>query len=1530
MRERTRTRVLILVGVAVGVALLATGAWQFRAWQKERRIAEALRVGTEAYERGDYAGAMRELGYYVARRQNDAGPMVMLAEARRRVPERGNAHVATAIRLLRSALRADPTRAEARAALLELYAEAGFFTELEALASEVLSRDADDRSAADHRLEALLGLGRSAEAVVAARSLAQRWPDDPRAHASVFRALLRADRAAEAEVELEALAERGDRIAGFALLEAGVRSMLGQTADAADALARAVELGLTEPAMLRDALELGDRLVQTAPGQWDQLAERVLAAAAANPELADDAKTLSVARHWQRGEAVEPASEWGAWTVHDAHASRLGWALVLGALELDVGAERQAVEQELTERGDRDGLAWLAVGRAASNLHAGDADAAADAMAGLRAEGAPAEVASFLRAAIAARRGQPASVVSELSGMQSPAFLASWRRARELLAVSLAQLGESQDVVHLLLNFDPALLERPGMVELLVRAQVSLVEHPGTSAASRRSHADALRRFGDDNPDSTLAQVVAARAALAMGDADAGVLFARAALGAKSSIAPPDAGVLAARLRDADPALADEVLARAIDQPDASPVDRARALRAAGRLADALAALDAALTAAEPTEAVRDALIERAQLLDELGRQDAASAFAELSVRFESDAQAQRALLDADSPWREDLPAVAAAIDRLRRLTGESPDLIAFESRRRLEADRTEGVASDVALTLGGVLREHPEHVQALSVAAEAHRRLGDHDRSAALLGRALDAAPGAWTLYPRWLEALASAERTLDLQAALDRFVGLGALPAPLAAARADWLEQSSRFEEAVRDRRALAASGGLGEQVRLAAALWRAGDPEAARAVASRIEPASPTETAQLAGAIAAFGDLPRARAMIAALPDTLDDHRRRDTAAARIELEFGDAERGLAMLEADARQAGDAAIWRELAQRFLGLGRPAEAARTAGEGLKLAPDDPVLMALAAVAHSPNDPVAAVLAAAQRLLPGDSTDEPRAASTLRSAVAALAGSRDLGAFADAMDALLAEEPRLPEGWRLLVHAATAEGELARAADAARRGALANPGHALLARDAAVLLAELGKPDDAVVMAAMFRERTPANPSAAERLLARIELQRARTSEAVRLFDRWRADVIADAARTPAELEAYAIALARSGRASEARALLEPLAVGSDAWAARMVRVGRELRNEPEVCRQWLRHAATVANGSAAIELGMAWHTLGLATGSPADRRASVELLAVLPPGAHSAESLYALAAGHDALGEHVAAREAYSRALQLAPGNPILLNNLAWALARADGDFDSAAARSREALDGVRREQRPAELLASLASTAASMRIALGDPRGAAEIITAADLPPTHGDLTRRRAHVALITEGPSAALGVLGGLGGPDEQFDALRTLVRELFIVGDFPRAATLLEAATELSDRRPLVWSDLAEARALVGEVEQALAASDRAVTLLRPETSPDTLAEVRAVAVAALVHAGRGAEALARATDFYAGSDHPLNGLAWVLAFDAAGDTERARATWESWKVREERKTPSIGLLRAQLLRVVDRYPIGL
>lgn len=142
MRMKPRTfRRVILLGSLGGIVLLGLfGYFVVRPWQNHRQLEQMRLSGVEAYERGDYIEAVKQLGRYNKNAENsDPELVLMFARARLKFQTNDGGHVYAAMQAYRDYLREVPDDREAKRELLPLFNRLRMFVEAQTLAEELIA-----------------------------------------------------------------------------------------------------------------------------------------------------------------------------------------------------------------------------------------------------------------------------------------------------------------------------------------------------------------------------------------------------------------------------------------------------------------------------------------------------------------------------------------------------------------------------------------------------------------------------------------------------------------------------------------------------------------------------------------------------------------------------------------------------------------------------------------------------------------------------------------------------------------------------------------------------------------------------------------------------------------------------------------------------------------------------------------------------------------------------------------------------------------------------------------------------------------------------------------------------------------------------------------------------------------------------------------------------------------------------------------------------------------------------------------------
>jgi len=1331
MTKRAKRRVALLIVFVIVLAGAAAAALQWRQASRAQNAAEARAEGLELYERGEWEPALRRLNDMGAPLRDDPVAMAALADARRRVPLESGQHIVSAVAYAKQALVNDADNTLALETLLDLHAQTNQITELIDVAGRLLDQDPDHQEALWARARGLIALGRNgADEAVAA--MIESHPDDVRGHALRIQQMLTLGASAEdVRAYADEQAETRPRSAEFLLLQAEARvrtSAPGRAlVDLAPAAERVAELEIEDPASLARVVQLLDMLGR--PRKADELLARELTGDAAQSVIA-----IAVERDWKAGRVEQARDRALAASADAGEASDavLGWTVLLADRE-----RAEAAGETLRLRGTPEARFWTHLIDGRTALEDGDwgtarasLTAALNSPAARAASAAPVDVAEYLlgRAQLALGAWREAASRWERVATRNP----GWTGVRLELSTLLLENGsarEAFDQAGLALTRQPesypaGKAAARAMVVMLERGQASQEDSDETVALMQ----ELLQATeGEAGPEHAQALALEARTRLVRGELD---LAQRAVdrLAALDASAP--AGDLVPLLEYGEEAGLrglGELSARG-DGP--APPDvvahEARRIAALGRMDEARTLFREAIESADPAE--RGAYQRRfAVWLESEGEPEGLDMLVEIADTNPRVAGAQLDLLNSAGVWSRE-PLVEQAVERLREVGGEtSAAWRIYEARRLLTFEPSEARAAQAIDLLGPALRAGAPDAAGLALAGEAMAALGDAPAAADYYGRAIDADPRRSALYAR-LVGLLVADGRLELARARQAEFVRVPVSDGLKRRRAELSEALGMWEEAAEDRRALAEREGATALDRAlhAAALARAGDVSGAdrvfdRLAEERLEGARAVNV--VADYLAARGDTERALGVIEG--SSLGAAKRASAAAALL-ARRGEPGRAAEVLRRAIEQEPSAALYGALARVRLQMGDDAGAREAIDAGLALDPESAELETLLAAMQLRSgeaDPGEALARLSDIVESGDA--DPALADVVE-ATRAYAEDRDLEAYVAALESARDRSPGSVLIVRLLVsaklQAGDADGAVADASDLAR----VLGSNAEAAKLAAETLAAAGRLTEAEAMARQWLGLA-SDELAPREAIARLRLEQGRAAEALSALEPVRARIESGAGERPDLVQLLASAHAGAGEAEAARALFAGRPSTAE-WVSREVAAARSLSGAPEAARAWLASLGPRVGDlgsdeqrAVAPQLAQGWLDLGSVTAAEEDFRKVIETLEPVP-GVSDTPAVVLLAVALEQLGRLDEAEAKYRRALELLPGQPVVLNNLAYLLTKQEGGSAAEAAElAEEAVRAARELNYPARELSGFMHTLGEARAAAGDAEGA-----------------------------------------------------------------------------------------------------------------------------------------------------------------------------------------------------------------
>ncbi|MBN2020371.1 MAG: tetratricopeptide repeat protein [Sedimentisphaerales bacterium] len=128
----------LFVVLVLGLAVLAATALGLRHWQRGRRSSAGLKIGSKAYEQGQWNEAANQLGRYLAIVQDDIPVLLKYADSQLNIRPLKEGNIQQAIAAYRNILRLAPGHVEAATRLTELYLGVGMSGDAELVAGRAL------------------------------------------------------------------------------------------------------------------------------------------------------------------------------------------------------------------------------------------------------------------------------------------------------------------------------------------------------------------------------------------------------------------------------------------------------------------------------------------------------------------------------------------------------------------------------------------------------------------------------------------------------------------------------------------------------------------------------------------------------------------------------------------------------------------------------------------------------------------------------------------------------------------------------------------------------------------------------------------------------------------------------------------------------------------------------------------------------------------------------------------------------------------------------------------------------------------------------------------------------------------------------------------------------------------------------------------------------------------------------------------------------------------------------------------------
>lgn len=1317
--HRRRNRLALIAGVlvlvigGVGVRYLMVRGNPVQVIDPQRE------AGLTAFAEADYAEALQQLSAYAPNHADDTEAVFALARTQLRLAEDDPSLLMAAVGSLRQVLRNQPGHDEAAALILPVLSDHPRGVEQEGLklADRLLRSDPDNREALRARAILLPRTGRTDEALTAAHTYLAQHPDDIYVQRLTLD-VMKLERPPDS-VLLErsrTLRESHPDDPAFGLVEAHARLIIDDRPAAIDWLEKSIAQPPPDKEFVRQQLQLMDGAA---------MFPQVLAYLDDLYEARHEALPMGelIRRRFEAGRVAESVELLG--DLDEPTQAQL-ILKVLGLLSLQRGGDAAAAIQAMAARPGPGAPLTAELLKVIALTNTRDVSAVLTAARKADDAGVSDPYLDLLVAEAYERADQVDRAITryESAIRQRPSWAAP--------CLGLAQIYLQKDEARRAAGYAAAAVQRlPQSVNARVLLAQAIAHNPAQlDALQKRNVLDLIDQVQQAQPGEP--RTLALRIAVLAGTGESRA--AAAALDQALQLDPPLTEsamvslIRAAKRFEIDPD--GKAQAAYVDRfGQTLPITMVQALRLA-ETKDNDAALQL-FDQAQPDPAPADWRVNRALLLERIGKPEATAAWARVGRDYPDNLTVQQAVLGSPAAWN-DRGLIDLTINHLRKLTGEDATRWRVERARwLLTSAEPSASAREADDLLTKALAIDPELSSALALRGRSQRLLGKPREALSSLERAVSLSPEnadarmELALAQRADGSTDQALETARTAAGLDRVSA-----STMRRAVQMMIDEAQWRPAAVVLDRLVASGEALPQDVFTLAQLYRQ-TQQPGRAIAlieSMLETPTPASVALAADLYAQAGMESQATSTLALLDnmDITPDQANRVRAAHRAAFgSVDDADAAyLKVVEAAPR---DAAAWIALVGYRLRTQRPTEAVAAARQAVQQIPNEPSLSAVVAqseliqaVAEVPGGTSLALA------ILEDAGHRVTAIAAMEDLLKAKRGQSTLDVTADRLAGLAEEAPDFEPLRAMAVTYAFEAGRVQDALDLAARTLTDFPESAAAARLSAEAWSAAGRWREALIAAEAWSRRTVGDRGQPDALIARSHRELGRSGIALNVVEPYREQVAADPLQNPSLTRELAFALAASGQIQAARDILNPLLDDDRVWRMAWLDAAVLHVTDTREAGRWLETVEAQIAAEAIDEraaLAQAWWALGSrdSYGAFLERgRTLANQLARRPEAGAALWFFVGTIAETD--GDLPAAENAYRRALQIDPNRADAGNNLAMVLTQTGGDLDEAVKLAEAAINASARSE------PNYYDTLALIHLTAGRPEDAAYAINQA----------------------------------------------------------------------------------------------------------------------------------------------------------------------------------------------------------